>query len=462
MREEQLSVESVESRESSMGKEPVSGRGGRGALWTLLYIILPAAMLLALPVRGLSAVPAAAGTAPGEEAVSLESLVEYALENNPRIRAARLEWERVKERYPQARSLDDPVLMYTQPGREIETRLGPQERVIGLSQKIPFPGKLALKGEIVNKEIEIARTRYEKAERDLRAEVKKAYYDLYFMDRAIELDSENKAVLDYFFEISRTNYGLDVSELDELVRAQRSSAMASLGLLKAREMREGVAARINTLLDRGPGTPVGRTAGVEPVEFGYNEEELVEWAATYNDEVRIAGVEIERGELEKRLAGYAWKPDFQVGVNYSQIGDPPMRVDDAGEDAWALTLGVNIPIWFSKNRAAVTEKELGLEKRLFERNAAVTYAANRVRKEYFDLITSKRIIDLYGGKLIPEAKESVDFAEARYKTGKEMLGRLLETQSMWISFRLVYHRAVSDYMKSMAELERLSGRELTR
>lgn len=455
------------------GAKLIFGRGGCGIIRALLIALIPALALFALPVSGLSADLVGDGAPPGngagekspagaEEAASLERLVENALENNPRLKAARLEWERVKEKYPQARSLDDPMLMYIQPGREIETRLGPQERVIGLSQKIPFPGKLALKGDIVKKEIEIARTRYEKAERDLRAEVRKAYYDLYFMDRTIELDSENKAVLDYFFEISRTNYGLDVSELDELVRAQRSSAMVSLGLLKAREMREGVVARINTLLDRSPGTPVGRTVGVEPVEFEYGEDELVEWAATYNDEVRIAGVEIERGELEKRLAGYAWKPDFQVGVNYSQIGDPPMMVQDAGEDAWAMTFGMNIPIWFSKNRAAVTEKEFGLEMRLFERAAAVTDATNRVRKAYFDLFTARSIIDLYGGKLIPEAKESVDFAEARYKTGKEMLGRLLETQSMWISFRLVYHRALSDYLKSIAEIERLSGRELVR
>ena len=67
---------------------------------------------------------------------------------------------------------------------------------------------------------------------------------------------------------------------------------------------------------------------------------------------------------------------------------------------------------------------------------------------------------LYGETLVPEAKESLEFAEARYKSGEEMLGRLLETQSLWINFRLVYYRSLADYLKSIAELERLTAKEL--
>lgn len=442
-------------------KEMRRGAGHDG-LCLLAAVLVIAAVVLGLgPAAALSAEdrdsePADAAV----ETVTLDELLAEARENNPRVKAARAEWEKVKERYPQAVSLDDPMLTYMQPVREVETRLGPQERMIGLSQRIPFPGKLGTRGEIVEKEAEIARTRYEKTLRDLAAEVKKAYYDLYFIDRAVELDHENKAVLDYFFDVSRTNYGLDVSELDELVRAQKSSAMATLDLLKAREMREAAVSRINTLLDRPPHSPLATPAEVEPGEFAHAPDDLYEWAAESNEEVKIAGLEVEKSELEKRLAGYAWKPDFNLGVNYTQIGDTGFGGADAGEDAFAVTLGVNIPLWFSKNRAAVSEKELGLERRLFERSAAVTDVTNRVRRVYFDLLTAKNIMDLYGGKLIPEAKESLDFAEARYKTGREMLGRLLETQSMWINFRLVYYRAVADYFKSAAELERLTAREL--
>ncbi|GMR04187.1 MAG: TolC family protein [Thermodesulfobacteriota bacterium] len=398
-------------------------------------------------------------TAPTEK-TTLSEVLDLAVKNNPRLKAARRNWERVKQKYPQVISLDDPVLRYTEPIRETETRLGPQDRVFSLSQKFPFPGKLGLKGDIVNKEVDIARTRYEKTERDLRAEVKKTFYELFFVDMAIGLDKENNAVLDYFFELSRLNYGLSVSELDELVRAEKSSAKATFDLLKIEDMREAMVARLNTLLDRPPATPVPTVEEPDFVDFPYSAEELYSLAVKYNDEVRIAGLEVEKSELEKRLAGYTYLPNFMLGLNYSQIGTlPSSSIPDTGDDAVSVTFGVSIPLWFSKNRAAVAEGATNIEQKVFEKGAAIREVEGRVKKYYFNLTTSSRIAKLYKERFIPDAKESVEFAEARYKTGTESLARLLETESMWIDFRLVYYRAFADYLKSTAEIERLTAKE---
>jgi len=399
--------------------------------------------------------------ASGNRPSALKELVEYAVKNNPRVAAARLRWESVKEKYPQATSYDDPMLMYTQPIREIETRLGPQKRIIALSQKIPFPGKLGLKGEIVEKEMEIARTRYEKAVRDLTVEVKKAYYDLFYIDSAFELAKENDAVLDYFAEVSRANYGLSVSQLDELVRAQKLSATASLDLIRLDDMRTSIVARLNTLLFRAEDTPVDRADKPELRAFAYSLDEIKGWARENYEELKIAGLNVEKSELEKKLAGYSYLPNFNIGVNYSEIGDPPNAMTpDAGEDAYAITFGINIPLWFSRNRASVSEASIEREKSLVEKGAVVNELDNELKRVYFNLTNSYRIVKLYGETLVPEAKESLGFAEARYKNGEEMIGRVLETQSLWINFRLVYLRSLSDYFKSIAELERLSGREL--
>jgi hypothetical protein len=104
---------------------------------------------------------------------TLQGLIKYAVENNPGLKAARLEWARVIQKYPQVTSLEDPMLTYTYPIEEIETRLGPQDQVFMLSQRFPFPGKLGLKGEVVSKEVEIAKTSYDRTVRDLIVEVKK-------------------------------------------------------------------------------------------------------------------------------------------------------------------------------------------------------------------------------------------------------------------------------------------------
>lgn len=396
-----------------------------------------------------------------QEAVTLAELLDYAVENNSRVKASRLNWQRMIQKYPQATALDDPMLTYTYPIEKVETRLGPQEHVLMFSQKIPFPGKLGLKGKIVKKEIEIAKTMYEKSLRDLEAKVKKSYFDLFYIDHATQLARENKAVLDYFRDVSRTNYSLDVSELDELVRAQKLQAKASFDLIVLSDMRVGAVARLNTLLDREPTYAIARLEDPPLPPFERTIDELYDLATKNYEELKIAGLKVEKSGLEERLSRYRYRPDFRVGFNYSVIGEPPMAVAEAGQDAYGVTFGINIPLWFNKNKAAVREAAIGREKSLIEKNAVLKELHNNVKRVYYDLTSAESIIRLYGDSLVPEARESLDFAEARYKNGEERLGRLLETQSMWLNFRLVYYRAASDFLKSVAELERLTGEELT-
>ncbi len=468
------------------GQQATGRSGRRGALLlTALLLLVFSLPLQARGGQGGAGTPApgktAAGTAPADATAGgrgekgperpvqtpagaarhgLKYFLDMAKERNPALRAARRRWKMAEQRPVQARSLDNPVLRYTEPAREIETRLGPVDRSISLSQKLPFPGKLGLKGEIAAKEAEMARVRYEKLLRDLTAEVKKTYYELYFVDKAIELQKENDAVLEYFAEISRRNYGLDVSELDELVRAQKSSAGATFSLLKAEDMRKTVVSRLNTLLDRAPEAEIGPVEEPKFIELDMPIGKMFDLAGKYNEMVRLSGLRVQKSELEKRLARYSYLPDFSLGVNYSQIGQPPRAVTDGGDDAVSFTLGVSIPIWFKRNRASVEEKREKLGASRFEKRATVQEINGLVKKVYYNMSTSRRIALLYRKRFIPEAKDSMDFAEARYKTGKESLGRLLETQSMWIDFRLIYYRSFADYLKDISELERLTATEL--
>ncbi len=393
----------------------------------------------------------------GDSTLRLEELLKEAEENNPRLNAARVEWERVKRTYSQEVSLDDPILTYTYPIEEIETRLGPQEHVVMLSQKLPFPGKLGIKGDIADKDAEIARLNYELARSGLFAKIKKTFYELYYVDKAIELAKENKTVLDYFKDVSKSNYGLNVSKLDELVRAQRLEANASEKLVVLRELRKSVASRLNALLDRAPQYPVGTPDEpmLEPIE--YTEEELARLAAINYEGVKIAELMVDKSELKARLSRYKYRPDFRVGVNYSVIGDPPMPVEDAGRDAIGVVFGVNIPLWFGKNSAAIDEARLGREKSFIEKQAVINELRDEVKRAYLELKSAEKVVTLYKDSLISEAEESLEFAEARYKSGEEMLGRLLEAQSMVINFKLAHYRAVSDYLKAAAELERLTS-----
>lgn len=409
----------------------------------------------ALPAEGAEAATAGAAG----EGVTLGELVAEAVERNPRLKAARLRWAQVIERYPQVTAYDDPVLSYTYAVEPVETRLGPQEGIFSLSQKIPFPGKLGLKGEVVVKEVEIARTNYEKEIRDVIVEVKKTYYELFYLDRAIELTRQNKEVLEHLSTLAAADYGGDATALNDVLKAQSQYAQAGYDLILLREMRSTEATRLNTLLDRDAEHPVGAIAEPPVRDFDFTLDELYRWALE-SEENRAAALEVRKEELEERLARYRYLPDFRIGLNYADIGDPVFPVGDGGRDAVAVTLGINIPIWFSKNDAAVKEAAIRRERARQEKLAVANETKSRVKEAFFKLTNSERLMELYGDSLLPQAARSLETAEAWYKAGEGSLSGLLETQSIWFNFQLAYYRAMADYLKSLAELERVTGRPL--
>ena len=76
--------------------------------------------------------------------IVLSEVIQKALKENPKVKAAEEEWRAALEKVPQAKSLPDPMLRYSFFGQRVETRLGPQRNKFSLSQRFPLFGKLNL------------------------------------------------------------------------------------------------------------------------------------------------------------------------------------------------------------------------------------------------------------------------------------------------------------------------------
>ena len=63
-------------------------------------------------------------------AYCLNQLIKTAVDNNPQLKTQKLEWQRLIHQYKQTTSLSDPTLVYSESLSPIETRLGPQDRVL--------------------------------------------------------------------------------------------------------------------------------------------------------------------------------------------------------------------------------------------------------------------------------------------------------------------------------------------
>ena len=184
------------------------------------------------------------------ESSTIEDYLEYAALNNPGLQAAFNKWKAEMEGIAQASSLPDPKLSFRYYIEEVETRVGPQRRAIGLSQMFPWFGKLNLRGGIAGESANIARQRYEGQKRKLFLNVKSAYYEYYYLGRAIAVVEGHFRLVKGLEETITAHYKTATAGYSDMIRLQ-----VELGKLEDRvstllDLRKPTTARLNAALNR--------------------------------------------------------------------------------------------------------------------------------------------------------------------------------------------------------------------
>ncbi len=146
--------------------------------------------------------------------------------------------------------------------------------------------------------------------------------------------------------------------------------------------------------------------------------------------------------------------------DYIDIGGGTTASPDDGRNAWMGSIGINIPIWRKRLRAAEAEQatKLGASEDLYRNIENETFS--RVNELFFEAKTVEEQIKLYQYSLLPQAEQSFKASEMGYLSGKVDFLNLLESERMVLMIKTGYHKAISDLNKSLARLERIVGKEL--
>lgn len=395
--------------------------------------------------------------------VTLEDLIRYAYEKNPSIRTARHAWRATLENYRVVTGYPDPQLNAFYYPNPIETRLGPQDWNVSLSQKIPFPGKLSKAGEVVESEARIAHLKLDKTAREVVKSVKESYYELRYIRKAKGIADENLKLLQHLRKVGETAYARDRAALLDMVKAQSQLGQIRYDRVLLSDLEEVEITRLNTLLNRSPGVRIGPLRSTPIQSIHYNLEQLYEMAEKNQEDILVTERQIDKAEAKVDLAHLENRPDFNVGLFYGSIGKPdiPQQPRDAGRNALGIQVGVTIPIWPAKNKGRVerafAERKMARE----EKEALVSQIQKRIRSIFFRLENAKRLISLYQNDLLPQAAKAMEIAETWFRENQATFSDFIEAQAVWYNFQLALARARADYGKYLARLEPLVGQNIT-
>ena len=136
----------------------------------------------------------------------LNDYMRMALDRNPGLSRALAQYRSVLQRLPQVSALPDPMLAFTNYLRTPETRVGSQTNAVTLSQQFPWFGTLGMREQVAAKETARYRQQYEAAKDQVVRQVKTAYYSLAFIDLALDINDEERLLLDHYEKLAESRY----------------------------------------------------------------------------------------------------------------------------------------------------------------------------------------------------------------------------------------------------------------
>jgi outer membrane protein TolC len=389
----------------------------------------------------------------------LPDLLNYAYLSNPAITASKKSWQAFIENYRVGKSLPDPQLAATYFPRPIETRLGPQDWNLTLSQAIPFPGTLSQKARVLESDVAISRLKVDKTVKTIVTKVSTSFYELGYIQKAMAVARANLDLTRQMLEISENAYAGDKALFYDVSKARAQTAQLQYDLLLLQELEKTQKTTLNTLLNRPPAAPLGQSAGTLPQKMAYSLDEVYDLALIHQEDILVAQEQVNRSEQAVKLARLETLPSFKVGLFYAAIGDPDVvsPPPDAGDDALGVQFGMTLPLWFGKNQSRTAQALAAKEKAQAEKTEAANQVLAGISRLWFKLENADRLITLYEKDLLPQAVSSVQTAETWFKQGQGSFADFLEIQATAYNFQLSLARARADYAKTMVLLEQAAG-----
>jgi outer membrane protein TolC len=201
-----------------------------------------------------------------EDVLILDQLIKMAIERNPQLQSFNSATLADSARIPQSGALPDPILSLNLLNLPTNSFSFDQEPMTGkqiaLRQLFPFPGKLSLKEKISSESAAISITNYQEYKNQIIKDLKIAYYDLFFIDKAVEITNKNQLLLQEFAKIAETKYSVGKGIQQDVLKAQVEYSKMSDKLIQLEQKREVKQAQINTLINAPVNSKLGKT--VEP------------------------------------------------------------------------------------------------------------------------------------------------------------------------------------------------------
>jgi outer membrane protein TolC len=390
----------------------------------------------------------------------LARLIAEALSANPEIQAARSELEAARHRVGPAGALEDPMLEVGLLNVPTESwRLNREDmtmKMLGLAQKLPYPGKRALRQGVAQKDaLSVEHGLRETTNRVVR-ELKVAFLDLGLAIESARQLKDTTHVLEQFRRIAESRYAVGQGTQADALKAQTQLAKMSEELLRMEREIPAMEAELARLLGRnGASTPIPAPLP-EMISTSLDLSELRKVASAQRPQLLALRELADKADLSIDLARTEYQPDFDLRFAYGQREN--MLDGTRRPDMFSITVAINLPIWGREKiepRVAEARAMRDQARSMYLAQQNETFA--RLRQQVAIAEQNRQSVRLYDTAILPQATLAVESALASYRVNRADLLMLFDSQMSLFSYRIGRAAAVVAYNKALAEVAHLIG-----
>lgn len=420
----------------------------------LLLTTVLTLMQLALPVQAQNSVLSAA------------EAVKTAVSENPGLAEMQARFRAMSEIPSQMGTLPDPVVSFGAmnfPTDSFDRDQEPMTQLqVGISQAFPFPGKLNLREEAAEFDAQAAFYTADEMRLMLIANVQQKWWQIFYLDRAIDTIRSNQVLLKQFIDVAKTKYKTGKGLQQDVLLAQLEQSKLIDKNIQIQALRSNQAILLNTMMNLRANAEVSLPRTVnKSLPTILNEHRLYQLAAIHRPIIKQREQTVAASESRLDLAKRNEYPDFNVAVNYgNRSGNNPMPMSGSRSDFVSVMVGIKVPLYSGRKQSkAIRQKSSELEKNHY----AVLDEKGRVSAEISTAVTDYRRageqMSLFGSGIVPQARQTVQSMLAGYQVSKVDFLNLVRSQITLLNYELQYWKSLSEAKQALAKIQAAVGEE---
>ncbi len=400
--------------------------------------------------------------------IALEDLETLTLLRNQTVLAAWNRFRATLEAFDQVAGLDEILRRYTAFTEDLTVGVGPMKGQDPVGMKFPFPGIFALKAQVVDQEVRVAKESVEMARREAVTAVRKSFWELFYTRQAQSITDKMIALLDQLESVAVTRYEAGKTSFQDVIKVRITRETTIENRISLGEKQRNIETKINELVNLPEKGPLGRPVVEEPLVSEMEPPALVMMALSHRQELRRLRHRIGKMERMIEMAERMILPSYSMNLSLyadrsvNQVGTQARKPPFMTSSAASVGAGLPKLPWYGAQDAYLREtrqKLLALKKELANSEAATH---THVRQAWFELDRAVREFGLYGKSVVKLSQAALSVSNRGYEAGNLSFADVIGSYTLWLDANLSLEKRRADAGITQAELDRIVGKSMTK